>query len=175
MRDRVAGRAGTALAVAVLIGLGSTGSAYAATVVADDQVVQGSQCVGVDCTGTESFGFDTVRLKENNLRMHFDDTSATAAFPANDWRFVFNDNSNAGESYFALEDATADRQSFRVDAGAPSNALRVASSGNVGIGTAQPGKQLSLSLGDTPTIRMEQNGAAGRTPQTWDLGANETS
>ncbi len=34
----------------------------------DDLVVVGSICAGFDCVSGESFGFDTIRLKENNLR-----------------------------------------------------------------------------------------------------------
>src|SRR5207237_8729340 len=44
-------------------------------VISDDLIVQGSACVGLDCVNNESFGFDTVRLKENNTRLQFDDTS----------------------------------------------------------------------------------------------------
>lgn len=35
-------------------------------VIPDDLIVQGSACVGLDCVNNESFGFDTIRLKENN-------------------------------------------------------------------------------------------------------------
>src|SRR5205823_14163606 len=44
-------------------------------VTADDAIIQGSLCVGLDCVVNESFGFDTIRLKENNTRIKFDDTS----------------------------------------------------------------------------------------------------
>ena len=35
---------------------------------ADDLIVTGSQCIGFDCLtdGTENFGFDTLKFKENN-------------------------------------------------------------------------------------------------------------
>jgi len=42
--------------------------ATADQVIADDLIVQGSTCVGLDCVNNESFGFDTLRLKENNTR-----------------------------------------------------------------------------------------------------------
>ncbi|MGN6517942.1 MAG: hypothetical protein ACTHK2_00775, partial [Dokdonella sp.] len=45
-------------------------------VIPDDLIVQGSQCVGFDCVDNETFGFDTLRLKENNTRIVFFDTSA---------------------------------------------------------------------------------------------------
>jgi len=42
-------------------------------VIPDDLIVQGSLCVGFDCVNNENFGFDTIRLKENNTRIKFDD------------------------------------------------------------------------------------------------------
>jgi hypothetical protein len=56
-------------------------SVNAAQVFTTDVIVQGSECVGFDCATSESFGSDTLRLKENNLRIHFDDTSSSASFP----------------------------------------------------------------------------------------------
>jgi hypothetical protein len=141
----------------------------------DDLIVVGSACIGQDCNNGESFGFDTFRMKENNLRMHFQDTSTSASFPTNDWRFIFNDSSNGGSNYFAVEDSNTARQIFRVDAGAPANSLRVDSQGDVGIGNSSPVVELHMTDGDTPTMRMEQNGSSGFTPQTWDLAGNETN
>ena len=146
-----------------------------AQVIATDLIVQGSECVGLDCVNGESFGFDTERLKENNLRIHFNDTSVSASFPSNDWRIVINDTNNGGDNYFAIEDATAGTQVFRVDAGAGNNALRVDSQGDVGIGTSNPVVELHVADGDSPTLRLEQNGSSGFTPQTWDVAGNETN
>ena len=50
-------------------------------VIPDDLIVQGSLCVGFDCVNNESFGFDTIRLKENNTRIKFEDTSVGASRP----------------------------------------------------------------------------------------------
>ena len=50
-------------------------------VILDDLIVDGSGCVGFDCVNGESFGFDTLRLKENNTRIKFQDTSNSASFP----------------------------------------------------------------------------------------------
>lgn len=102
--------AGTVLLVA--LGLAEPGRAD--QVIADDLIVQGSACIGFDCVNNESFGFDTVRLRENNLRIFFDDTSSAAGFPANDWQIVVNDNANGGSSYFAIQDATAGQTLFRL-------------------------------------------------------------
>ena len=157
------------------LNLPNDNSALFAQVFTTDVIVQGSICAGFDCNSSESFGFDTQRLKENNLRIHFDDTSNSASFPSNDWRLVANDSSNGGGSYFAIEDATAQRQVFRVDAGAPANSLRVDNSGDVGIGTASPALELHINDGDTPTMRLQQDGSAGFGQQTWDVAGNETN
>lgn len=151
------------------------GVAQADIVHLDDVIIQFSLCVGNDCVNGESFGFDTIRMKENNIRLHFDDTSTSASFPRNDWRLIANDSSNGGDSYLAIEDSTAGRQVFRVDAGAPANSLRVDSAGDVGIGTSNPVVDLHVVSGNTPTLRLEQNGSQGFTAQTWDLAGNEAN
>ncbi|WP_055443501.1 hypothetical protein [Lacinutrix himadriensis] len=144
-------------------------------VVIDDSIIIGSQCVGLDCVDGENFGFDTVRLKENNLRIHFDDTSASASFAANDWRISINDTANGGLNYFAIDDATAGTNPFRILAGAGNNAFYLNASGNLGLGTATPAVELHVTDGDTPTLRLEQDGAVGWTPQTWDVAGNEAN
>ena len=158
-----------------ILGSNTSAKSIADQVVADDMIVQGSICVGFDCVNNENFGADTERLKENNLRIHFDDTSATGSFPSNDWRIVANDQANGGSSYLAFEDATAGTQPFRVAAGAGANALHVISGGNVGLGTSSPVLELHIADGDSPALRMEQNASAGFAAQTWDIAGNETN
>ncbi len=140
-----------------------------------DLIVAGSACVGFDCTSSESFGFDTIRVKENNLRIHFDDTSSSASFPNNDWRLQANDSSNGGANYFSIEDASAGRTPFKVEAGAPTNTLYAEDDGDVGVGTSNPVTRMHLVKGDSPALRLEQDGSSGFTPQTWDLSGNETN
>jgi len=143
--------------------------------IADDLIVQGSICSGFDCVNPESFGADTLRLKENNLRINFDDTSTSAGFAANDWRLVANDQASGGASYFAIEDSTAARIPFKIAAGAPANALLLSSTGNLGLGTATPVLDVQMTTTDTPAVRFEQTAAGGFTAQTWDIGANEAN
>jgi len=141
----------------------------------DDLIVDGSLCVGFDCTCNYSFGFDTIVLKENNLRIFFDDTSAAGSFPRNDWRIVINDSASGGGSYFGVEDSTAGRRVFTLEAGAPSHSLYVDDGGRVGFGTATPVVDLHVVSGNTPTLRLEQDGSSGFAPQTFDVAANETN
>ena len=144
-------------------------------VIPDDLIVQSSTCTGFDCVDGESFGFDTLRLKENNLRIHFDDTSSSAGFPANDWRIIANDSASGGANKFAIEDSTAARNPMTIEAGAPANSLYIDSSGDVGIQQSAPALDLHITTSDTPAIRLEQTNAGGFTAQTWDIGANEAN
>lgn len=144
-------------------------------VVADDLVVQGSLCAGLDCVNNESFGFETIRLKGGNLAIHFDDTSASAGFPSNDWRIKANDTVSGGASYLAIEDATSGNQVFTVSAGAPTNSLYVSSGGQLGLRTATPALDVHAVTGNTPALRLEQSSAGGFTAQTWDIGSNEAN
>jgi len=144
-------------------------------VIVDDLIVQGSACIGVDCVNNYNFGFDTLVLRENNLRIFFDDTSTSASFPSNDWRIIINDSANGGASYFGVEDATAGRRVFTLEAGAPAHSLYVDDGGRVGIGTSTPVVDAHIVNGNTPTLRLEQDGSSGFTPQTWDVAGNETN
>ena len=142
----------------------------------DDVIIQGSICVGLDCSSTgESFEFDTQRFKENNLRIHFDDTSNSASFPQRDWRISINDSGNGGSEYFGIEDATAGRIPFRIEGNAPANSLYVDNSGRLGIGTATPTLEIHVADGDSPSLRLEQNGSSGFGVQTWDIAGNESN
>ncbi|MFN7941849.1 MAG: tail fiber domain-containing protein [Thermoanaerobaculia bacterium] len=143
-------------------------------VIPDDLIVQGSACVGLDCVNNESFGFDTIRLKENNLRIKFDDTSV-GTFPANDWELTANDSASGGASRFSILDVTASRNPFTVRAGARADSIFVDGSGRVGFGTTVPVLFLHERTGDTPALRFEQDGSGGFTPQTWDIAGNEAN
>jgi hypothetical protein len=95
----------------------------------------GSNCVGLDCVNNETFGFDTLRFKENNTRLKFDDTSTALGFPSNDWALQANESPSGGANRFMLFDDTAGRVPFSVFAGAPANALVITAAGEVRAGT----------------------------------------
>ncbi len=144
-------------------------------VVADDQIVQGSQCVGLDCVVNESFGFDTVRLKENNTRIHFDDTSTSTGFANHNWQLTANDSASGGANKFSIEDLTAATVPFTITGSSPNNSIFVDSTGRLGLRTATPVLDVHIATGDTPAIRQEQNTSGGFTAQTWDIGGNEAN
>lgn len=110
--------------------------------------------------------------KENNLRIHFDDTS-TNSFPNNDWRITINDNAQGGASKFSIDDVTGAKTPFTIRAGAPNNSLFVTSFGSIGLGTATPAQKIHAVDGNTPTLRLDQSASLGFTPQTWDIGGND--
>ncbi|GMV28969.1 MAG: hypothetical protein AMXMBFR59_10940 [Rhodanobacteraceae bacterium] len=143
-------------------------------VIADDLIVQGSTCVGLDCVNNESFGFDTIRLKENNTRIKFEDTS-TGAFPSTDWQLTANDSASGGANKFSIEDVTSARVPFTITGGAATNSIFVDATGRVGFRTSTPVLELHISDTDTPAMRMEQTAAGGFTAQTWDIAGNEAN
>jgi hypothetical protein len=144
-------------------------------VIPDDLIVQGSACVGLDCVNNENFGFDTIRLKENNLRIKFEDTSSAAGFPTVDWQLTANDSASGGANKFSIEDITNARVPFTVTAAAPTNSIFVDSTGRVGFRTSTPVLDLHMNTSNTPAVRFEQNNTGGFAAQTWDIGANEAN
>ncbi len=160
---------------------GRTPITAADQVIPDDLIVQGSECVGLDCVNNENFGFDTIRMKENNTRLQFDDTSTSAGFPTNNWQIRANASASGGTSFLAFVDQGATGTSetgtlvFSVEAGAAANALFVDSTSRVGLRTSTPVLDLHINTSNTPAIRLEQNNSGGFTAQTWDIGANEAN
>ncbi len=123
----------------------------------------------------ENFGFDTIKVKENNLRIKFEDTSNSASFPTNDWQLTANDSSNGGAEKFSIDDISGGRTPFTIEASAPSHSLYVDDAGRIGLGTSTPVVEVHVVDGDTPTLRLEQDGSSGFTQQTWDVAGNETN
>jgi hypothetical protein len=145
-------------------------------------VIRNALCVGVDCPDSPAFGDSSVLMMENNNRIKFGDTSA-APFPNNDWEIEANSNLSGGANYLGFNDCgTADNDGdcatdlvFAVEAGARQSALFVESDGDVGIGTSNPVVDLHIVTGNTPALRLDQDGSSGFAPQVWDIAGNETN
>lgn len=150
-------------------------------VIPDDLIVQGSACVGLDCVNGEVFDFDTIRMKENNTRLQFLDTSTSAGFPSNNWQLRANDSASGGNNFLGFVDQGLNGTSesgtlvLSVRAGAPANSILVDSTGRLGLRTATPVLDIHTNTSNTPAIRLEQNSSGGFTAQTWDIGANEAN
>ena len=152
-------------------------------VIPDDLIVQGSACVGLDCVNNERFNFDTIRMKENNTRILFLDTSTAAGFPTNDWIIRANGPNSGDASFLGIVDhgnagtgAETGTIIAQFDAGAPANSLRVSSTGRVGLRTATPVLDFAHEYeSDTPDMRLEQNNTGGFSAQTWDIAGNEAN
>jgi hypothetical protein len=142
---------------------------------ADDVIIQGSLCVGLDCVNNESFGFDTIRLKENNTRIKFDDTSTASGFPNHDWQLTANDSASGGANKFSIEDITAATVPVTITGSAPTNSIFVDSSGRLGLRTSTPVLDIHVATGNTPAMRLEQNTSGGFSAQTWDVAGNEAN
>jgi hypothetical protein len=67
------------------------------------EVLEISACVGMDCVNGESFDGDNLRLKENNLRIRFHDTSISGVVLGQSWNLEANSVQNGGLSYFAFQ------------------------------------------------------------------------
>ncbi|BDD10782.1 hypothetical protein FUAX_32140 [Fulvitalea axinellae] len=111
-----------------------------------DLVVTQSIGVGNDMASGQDFGYSTLMLKENNLRIMFDDADdPNGTMPANDWQIEANSSQNGGDSYFAVMDMTSGTTPFRIMAGAPDKSFYVGASGNVGVGTDVPSHKLEVA------------------------------
>ncbi len=64
---------------------------------------------------------------------------------------------------------------FKVLAGAPTGSIFVDSTGRLGLRTTTPVLDLHVATGNTPAMRLEQNGSGGFTAQTWDIAGNEAN
>jgi hypothetical protein len=142
-------------------------------VIPDDLIVTGSGCFGFDCADGETFGLDTLRLKENNTRISFVDTS-TAPFATRDWTLEVNDTASGGLDRFSIRDVDAATTPFTIEGGARSTALYVDASGPVGFGTSTPVMALHMLNPNTPGVRLEQT-SGGFGTYAWDVAGNEAN
>ncbi|MBN2572172.1 MAG: hypothetical protein JXA68_08600 [Ignavibacteriales bacterium] len=141
----------------------------------DDLYLIGSLGLGDGMIEGYSFGYNTIAMVENNLRILFEDNSTQVGFPTNDWQIEINSSLSGADSYFRINDITNVKSPFTIQANSPSDALVVeTSTGDIGLGTSTPSTELHIKDGDSPAIRLEQSGSIW-TPQTWDIAGNETN
>jgi len=142
------------------------------TFFSDDVSAVGGVCAGFDCTNAESYGLASAKLKENNTRLKFEDTSTAVGFASTDWQLSANDSASGGANKFYVEDLTAVTVPLTIEGATPNNALYLDSTGRIGLRTSTPAKDLTISVVGSPTIRMEQSTSPF---QTWDIVANDAN
>ncbi len=138
----------------------------------DDVSARGGLCGGFDCTNAESYGIATAKLKANNTRLKFEDTSTSVGFATTDWQLSANDTFSGGANKFFVEDLTAATVPFLIEGATPNNALYVDSTGRIGIGTSTPARNLTIDDPVSVIIRMEQSASPF---QAWDVVANNNN
>lgn len=138
---------------------------YTSKFITDPLCIGGKLGFGNDIDTVESFSYNnymhTCVLKENNLRLHFDDTSENTSLSYNDWWIEFNNKSREGDNYFALKDLTNNTTPFHINgydyyqnyAEDYNFVLSLQrSTGYIGTGVQSPKTKLHLNSFNTPSI-----------------------
>jgi len=132
-------------------------------VVLDDQIINGSLCVGAGCINGEEFGFDTIRLKTDNPQILFQDTSNTASFPTNDWLVGATDNAMSSPTVFFIKDVTGNNNVLVLEPGQTGGvaigAGSVVETNNISIGAVGAERKIvhvADGVDDTDAVNMRQ-------------------
>jgi len=168
--------AGTAMAQDVFtkgVQISDTTATDADLYVEDKTVLDGNLCVGSDCTLSEVYTDELVRLKHGNASILFVDSSvAGGTFPTNDWRLRINENTQNGLDLFGIEDVTGGTMPFVVEAGAPDSAVWVDHFGSLGLGTSMPQQELHIARAAFPGMILEQTGQPGWLHRSWQMSVS---
>lgn len=140
----------------------------AQTVLVGHHSIEGDLCAGTECTGSESFAFTSLKLKEADVGLLFEDTTDSPYYAGHDWRITIN-NPFANLGYFAIEDIDGSGTVFHIESGARPNAIYLSDNGNIGFGTSNPLAELHVLSGDRPSLLLAQDGSGGFSSRSWRL------
>jgi hypothetical protein len=133
------------------------------SVVSQNQIVQGSLCVGTPCVDGELFEFDTIRLKSESPMLMFQDTSSPGGFPSNDWSIGATDGGSGRVPTLYIRDVTASLDVLRVEPGLGGGVALGAGStleaGDISVGS--PGNERKVrhvadGVADTDAVTLGQ-------------------
>ncbi|HVR95521.1 MAG TPA: tail fiber domain-containing protein [Thermoanaerobaculia bacterium] len=138
-------------------------------VIAEDLVVEGGACVGYLCEDGDAF-LQGLRVKSTAPAILFDDVYDQLTADRN-WSLRVGVMGQGDRLY--ISDDVGGSQPFSIEGGAPYNALWIRSNGNLGLGTAVPAQDIHAVSGNSPAIRLEQDGTGGPAARIWDAVGNE--
>ncbi len=136
--------------------------------------IRNNLCVGASCVAEEVFNgdFNQVVVKASNTRILFDDATTIENFASDHWALQANERVSGGRNQFMLKNETLDTIPVTVQAGAGTNALFLATGGDVGLGTSIPLAKVHLvDTGTETAIRMTKSGGSAH---SWELTAADT-
>ena len=160
------------LSTAFALALVPAGAAIADQVFDQDVIVDANLlCVGTDCENFEPrlASYIGIKLKSLTNGILFEDTTTSTNNASWDWRLSANESTTFGADAFFLTDVTSGTNPFWVTGGAPSNALYVASTGDIGLGTSLPQADLHILGSNLAKLRMETSLGGLR---TWETGVS---
>ncbi len=115
----------------------------------NNAIIKARHCVGGDCLGAQTFGNETLLLKDKVVWIRFNDTSSTSSYPKHDWEIRCNDAGMGGRNAFMIYDLgpylNYEQNIFTLEAGAGTNAFYLRSNGNLGIGTNTANEKLEVN------------------------------
>jgi hypothetical protein len=137
----------------------------------EDTYVKGSMGLGTDVYNGYPFGFNTLVLSENNLRILFEDPSIESV----DWQIEINSSEYGGNEYFKFNNVSTGTNPFTIEAGAPNNSVVIKNSkyAVLGIGTDNPQKHLHIYDPTSSALRLERSNV-NFPSQIWDMGCNSS-
>lgn len=98
----ICSRSGFSIFLTVFIYTILIAPAWSDIVYNENLIVQGNTCIGFDCITDEVFNSDMFRIKENNLRIVFEDYSA-ANIDLHSMQMTGNDSADEGMNYFSFD------------------------------------------------------------------------
>ena len=135
-------------------------------------MVQGNTCIGSGCTTTDAT-IPALKLKGPDVDILFDDQDIPKAAVAYTRKWALLVDSPERISSVSSTSMAARRRSGSA-AVRQDNSVSIASNGNLGLGTSTPAQDIHVMSGNTPALRLDQDGSESLTARTWDVGANDT-
>lgn len=144
----------------------------------DSLTVKGNACIGSECVifsnGNSDANFPVLKLKAPNLGILFDDVEIPETSGASrNWALLANPGDNDLFSLMDVDNGTFGTLPVSVEGDAPANSLYIRNNGNLGLGTSTPAQDIHVISGNSPAIRLEQDGTGGPAARTWDVVGNE--